>query len=285
VVAALAVGAAASILVSAPKAPTSSSGPVQLVYLPAWLITIASIGLIAFVVGSLVLIRFSGGPTLSMNRMAVTVLTVILLGLVFLAVVHYLGLAGSAAGGNNTTGQNQSVTPPPPPNGGHNFTGSGGVITWPGFPSWLPFVVLVGIALLFVVVAVPELRRYLAERREGKEPPPSPAEVAAVREALNRAVTELGHGADAREVILALYAAMLARLQPMVGGMDTNTPEEIRAAHLERLGARPEPARTLTRLFEEARYSAHPMGPESSRAAQEAVRAVLHDLDRRDSPS
>jgi hypothetical protein len=98
-------------------------------------------------------------------------------------------------------------------------------------------------------------------------------------------VTELGHGADAREVILALYATLLARLRPMVGGMDTSTPEEIRAVHLERLGARPEPARTLTRLFEEARYSAHPMGPESSRTAQEAVRAVLDDLDRRDLPS
>jgi hypothetical protein len=149
----------------------------------------------------------------------------------------------------------------------------------------LPFVVVAAIALLFVLVAVPELRRYFAERREGKATPPSPVEVAAVREALIRAVTDLRQGGDAREVILGLYAAMLVRLQPMVVGIDTSTPEEIRAAHLERLGVRTGPARTLTRLFEEARYSAHPMGPESSQAAEEAVRAVLDDLDRRDFPS
>lgn len=287
VVAALAIGAAASILVSAASAPAPSSGPAQLIFLPPWLLTAASIGFLAFVGGSLVLWRLSGGPGQSLNRPAVVILAVILAGLIFVLVVHFLGLGGSLAGTTNSTtshGQNGS-TPPPPPSHSQNVTGSGGVMTWPGLPPWLPFVVLAAVVLLVVVVAVPELRRYVAERRGGAATRPVLAEARGVREALTQASTALSQGEDPRVVILALYAALLARLQPMVLGLDTSTPEEIRTVHLRRLGVRPGPARTLTRLFEEARYSSHPMGAETSRRAQEAVGAVLDDLDRRDFPS
>ena len=285
VVAALAVGAAASILVGTSSAPAPSSAPTPLIFLPPWLIAIASFGIIAFVIGSLVLLRMSGGPALSMQRTTVTALATVLAALVFLVVVHLLGFGTSPAGTNNTSGHGGGGTTPPP-SGGHNVTtGSGGVFTWAGVPPWLPFVILAAVVLLAVVVAVPGLREYLAGRRGAAARPIRSAEEAAVREALTQASTDFRRGADPRAVILALYAALLERLEPMVVGLDSRTPEEIRAVHLEHLGVRPGPARTLTRLFEEARYSSHPMGAEESERAAEAVRAALDDLDRRDFPS
>jgi len=286
-VAALAVGAAASILVGTSSAPAPSSAPTPLIFLPPWLIAIASFGIIAFVIGSFVLLRMSGGPTLSMQRTTVSALAIVLAALVFLFVVHLLGFGASTAGANNTSGPGGGGGgTTPPPSGGHNVTtGSGGVFTWAGVPPWLPFVILAAIVLLAVVVAVPGLREYLAGRRGAATRPIPSAEEAAVREALTQASTDFRRGADPRAVILALYAALLERLQPMVVGLDSRTPEEIRAVHLEHLGVRPGPARTLTRLFEEARYSSHPMGAEESQRAAEAVRAALDDLDRRDFPS
>ena len=47
-----------------------------------------------------------------------------------------------------------------------------------------------------------------------------------------------------------------------------------------RLGIRPEVATELTRLFEEARYSTHPLGPESADRAAEAMRRATADLER-----
>lgn len=283
VVAAFAVGAAASILVRAVTAP-ASSGPVSLVYLPPWLLTLGSFGLLAFFGISLVVMHLNAGTNVGQSQFAVRVLMAVLVAVVFLLALHYLG--GGGSGGGNTTAQNASGTPPA--TGGNNVThyvgGSGGVVTWPGLPPWLPFVVLAAVVLVVIIIVAPEVRRYAEERRGGKATT-TPAEVARVREALTRAETDLREGHDPRDVILALYAAMLARLQPMTVGLDVSTPEEIRAVHLERLGVRPAPARTLTRLFEEARYSPHPMGPESSRGAEEAVRAVLDDLDRREPPS
>jgi len=285
VVAALAVGAAASILVGASIAPSPSSGPASLVFLPDWILVLASGGFILFVVGILVVSRLRSGPTLSRNPLAAIALSTILAMFVLLFVFNYLHIPPLGTGGSGTTTPGGNGTPPPPPPaGGNNVTGPGGVITWLGVPPWLPFVVLAAVVLL-AVVAAPRLHRYIGDRRAGSATRAASSDAKGVREALSRASTDLGLGGDPRVVILNLYAALLQRLTPLVRKLDASTPEEIRAAHLERLGVRSGPARTLTRLFEEARYSSHPMGPEASRRAQEAVRAVLDDLDRRESPS
>lgn len=282
VVVALAVGAAASVLVRAVTAP-SSSGPVSLIYLPPWLLTVGAFGFLAFFGIGFVLMRLQGGSASGQSQFAIRVLIAILVALVFLLVLH---LASPGAGSSTSTTQNSTGSSPPANStgGSHYVTGSGGVDVWPGLPPWLPFVVLAAVVLLVVIVVAPGVRRYAEERRGGKGKT-KPSEVARVREALARAATELREGHEPRDVILELYAAMLTRLEPMALGLDVSTPEEIRATHLERLGVRTDPARTLTRLFEEARYSPHAMGPESSRTAETAVRAVLDDLDRREFPS
>ena len=283
VVAALAVGAAASILVGAATAPPSSSGPVSLIYLPPWFLTLASFGFLAFFGISFILMRLQSGTKFGPSQFAVRVLMVVLVAIVFLLAVH--AFSGSGVVSTNATGQNSTGSTPPPSGGSHYFNGTGGVDVWPGLPPWLPFVVLAGVVLLVVIIVAPGVRGYLEDRRGGKSNAVNPTDIAKVRAALAQAAKDLDEGHDPRDVILGLYAGMLARLQPMALGLDASTPEEIRAGQLERLGVRRGPARTLTRLFEEARYSEHPMGSGSSRAAQDAVREVLADLDRRESRS
>ena len=286
-VAALATGAAASILVSATTAPPNP-GPAPLIILPQWVLSLVSVGIIVAFVGSLVLWRMSSGPSTVLTRMTISVLMVVFLGILFVIAARVLNLggpftgtgsSGGSSGGNTST---NNTTTAPPPFGGVGGPG-GRIALFSGVPGWVPFVILGVIVVLVVVVGIPQARRYLAElRAEGAEKHPATAEVpAGMRAALARASSELDLGSDPRVVILALYAAMLGHLQPMVDDLGTSTPEEIRVAHLVRLGVRPEAARTLTRLFEEARYSSHPMGPRESARAQDAVRATLDDLDRR----
>jgi hypothetical protein len=81
-------------------------------------------------------------------------------------------------------------------------------------------------------------------------------------------------------VVIRLYATLLARVGPIVGGLDEQTPEEIRSFHLVQLGIRTPAATTLTRLFEEARYSSHPLGPEAAVLARQAIQEAREDLDR-----
>jgi hypothetical protein len=145
----------------------------------------------------------------------------------------------------------------------------------------LPFAVLAGVALLVAVVTVPAVRAYAADRRSaGLARAPAPVETALVQAVLRQAQRELDRGDDPRGVIVRLYGEVLGRLGRMVGSVDPETPEEIRTLHLERLGIRPEAATVLTRLFEEARYSSHPLGAEASERARTAVRQALADLDR-----
>ena len=286
-VVALATGAAASILVTASTAPPPPAHSSALVRLPQAVITGVSVGMAALVIGSLVLWGLRSGPSSTLSRMALSILMVVLLGILFVIAARFLGvgpafyLNGSGAPpGSNTTLPNGTTL-----QGSLNGMGNGTLVLFPGVPGWVPFAALGVVVLLVVVVGVPQTRRYLAERGErGRLRRGSAVGVSAgMQEALSRASSELDLGGDPRLVILSLYAAMLEELKPMVGDMGTSTPEEIRASHLVRLGVRPEAARTLTRLFEEARYSTHPMGPAESARAQESLRSALDDLARRTS--
>jgi hypothetical protein len=285
-VVALATGAAASILVTASTAPPPPSHTVSLVLLPQWVVTAISIGFAALVIGTLVLWGLRSGPSPMLTRMALSVLMVVLLGILFVVGARFLGVGGGIgmSGSGTSTGNNTTLSHNTTPiKGGLNATGNGTIVLFPGLPGWVPFAALGIVVLLIVVVGVPQTRRYLAERSEGGRIRRGSAATvpAGMREALTRASSELDLGGDPRLVILALYAAMLEQLKPMVDDIGTSTPEEIRASHLVRLGVRPEAARTLTRLFEEARYSTHPMGPAESVRAQESVQMALDDLARR----
>ena len=284
-VAAMATGAAASILVGASTAAPPTSGPTSQVLLPLWVFLAGVFGLLAVIIVSWIMTRLTSEAKGVSNRVLVSVLLTILIVSLFIVGLRVFGVGGpppptSTTVISNTT--NASGSTGSSPGNFTNLSGLGAYDLFPSIPAWVPFVVLGFVVLVLVIVVVPHTRRYLAERQERlPSKRGAAASPAGVRAALTRASAGLDLGEDPRTVILALYSEMLLHLQPMVGSVETNTPEEIRAVHLAHLGVRPGAARTLTRLFEEARYSLHPMGPKESARAQDAVRATLEDLDRR----
>ena len=93
-------------------------------------------------------------------------------------------------------------------------------------------------------------------------------------------MSELDEGRDPRRVIVRLYDRLLSRVSPLGVGVEFSTAEEIRANQLLPLGVRRPAADTLTRLFEEARYSTHPMDAAAAGLARDAIRAAEADLSR-----
>lgn len=288
--AAMATGAAASILVSATSGPPPSSNTGNEVYLPLWVFFVGVFAIFAFVLIVWVVSRLSDPSKGTSNRalmnglIAILVISLVVVGLrvfAFGGPPAPVSACGTSCTPTNTTTPTSSGSA-----NTTNVSGVGAYDLFPTVPDWVPFVVLGFVVLILVTVAVPQTRRYLSERGDRLTPPHTTgAEPTGVRSALHRASAELDLGADPRTVVLGLYAEMLFHLRPMVGSVETVTPEEIRTSHLVRLGVRPEAARTLTRLFEEARYSTHAMGPEASATARRAVHETLEDLDRRARPA
>ena len=289
--AALAVGAAASIVAAARTASSSPLGgnsPIPEVYLSDDLIIVACILLFLAIVVPLVYDRIRGGGASVPGRVVAVTLMVVLAMIVFVVVARFatapggpfeLGKGDTGSLQNNSTETTTNVT-----NTTNPLLGNGGNITFLGghFPSWTIFVVIAVVAVLLALVAVPRVRIYLEERAEDRVAKTPTTE--AVRGALGEAAEELAAGSDPRSVILHLYGQLLHRVGPLSGSVERATPEEIRSLHLVRLGIRPEAAHALTRLFEEARYSTHALGPEAASRVSQAIADAERDLAR-DAPT
>ncbi len=284
---ALATGAAASLLLGAATAPGAPPQPTSELVVPATWIADALLGLFALIVVVLVYQRLQGGAATLSSRAVITFLVVILLGVAFVAAAQFFHPGGCFWCGGGTPGS----SPPPSGNnstatGSNNTTFGGGgelvFLSW-HVPAWLEFVALAVVTLLVAAVVMPLLVQWSTARRlrgAGPQRPGSGPNAAEVRVAFARASRDLDRGHDPREVIERLYADLLERLGRYVVQIDPSTPEEIRVQHLVRLGIRPEIATELTRLFEEARYSTHPLGPELADRAAEAMRRATADLER-----
>ena len=284
---AIALGAAASLLIGAATSHGATPGVATLVTIPNWLLADTLLGAGVAAIGALLYYRFSGTTLPIPGRMVVFGLVLFLLAILFIAAYHTLVVGGPAqtggvsGGKGNTTGNSTGGGATNSTKNGTLVHGSGGILWSPSLPSWLPFVIIVGIVLVVVAVAVPQVRRILEDRGSSGAPRrPPPRSLMAVKGALEQAEQDLARGGDARTVILALYGAVLERLTTMVGSVDVETPEEIRLNHLLRLGIRARAAEELTRLFEEARYSSHPLDDTAAETARRAVRAALDDLSR-----
>jgi len=255
---------------------------------PPWVVSGAIIGFTFAIVLPILYARLrtkgGGGP---LTRPYLTAGAAILLaGIVAVAALHVLGGSGGGFPTVNSGGGSNSSKGVSTNNSTSNLSpvgGPGGVLA-PfkiQLPSWSLFV-LVSIAAIAVVIAgLPPLADYLQDRRENRNLRSRSAEVAAlVQRALKQTALDLEGGLDPRATILALYATLLIRIEPLAMNLDRSTPEEIRQLHLTRLGIRAPAAQDLTRVFEEARYSSHPLGPEQATRAAAAIRAAEEDLAR-----
>ena len=140
-------------------------------------------------------------------------------------------------------------------------------------PSWLPWTLL-GIAAVAVAAGIVVL--WLRRPR----PAVAPAEASATRAAVDAAIGALHDEADARRAVIAAYGAMQRTLgEHGVVRSPTEAPREYLQRVLVASEANEREATTLTGLFEEARYSTHPI-PERLRevalAALRSLRGRLH---------
>jgi membrane protease YdiL (CAAX protease family) len=279
---ALAVGAAASLIAGSASAPAFHPGPTATLFLTSGQLAVVSVLAGIALIGIALWVNSGTSRVPIPGRAAVTLCMVILIGILFVVLVHAVALSG---GPLLTTPTNHSVV---------NGTGSSGNGTLPTnasaaggpldvfslrLPPWAPFAGVAVAALVVGAIAIPAWGRRDG-RTGGRHRPGESSRRAEVRAALRSAAHQLDEGEEPRAVVIRLYGALLERVGPVVGGVDGETPEEIRALHLVQLGIRPEAATTLTRLFEEARYSTHPMGPGSASRATEAIRNAGADLDR-----
>jgi hypothetical protein len=281
---ALGFGAVAALIAS--PSHESSGSPTAQPYHPVPAVIFVEllwIGVPAFFavwVGNLILTRARDGNSIPVAPALILffVVGLLLVGILALAgIIHPFGGlgpapptnstgTGSTGGGGGGTGVNGSCK---------NCTGNatGPPLT---YPTWalddLAFagIGLVAILLLVYVVAV---RRSLA----GEQPEDARE---AVRRELRRALEKLADSepADPREIILALYARLLLRLQPRVVSTEPLTPREIERVLVEELGIRAAPAQQLTRIFEEARYSQRPIATGTVEQTRQALQQVLADL-------
>jgi type II secretory pathway pseudopilin PulG len=283
---ALAVGGAASLLASArSEGPPPLGGPTTEIIFPSWIVAAAILGFLAALVVPLVYYRLRYAKSGVPGRFIVGATSFLLAMVIFVVLTRFIvspggGFTSPGSGnGNNSTGGQ-----PPPNSTGPPAIGPGGALAPFNLhlPSWTLYVVVVVAVIGLAVAGVPRLAEYLEERREARRARSRVGEVAAqVQSALREAAEALGAGKDPRLTILALYAELLARIRPLVKTLDHETPEEIRRLHLTRLGIRPGAAEDLTRTFEEARYSSHPLGPEAVERTTAAIRAAEADLERR----
>jgi hypothetical protein len=281
--AAIALGAAASLLAAAaPVFQPTSSG-----VLGSWSPSQIQLGLVLLTPLLLIIVatlwrrvREATSPLpaqflVSLLMVGVLAVAFVALTLLFSGSPHGLGLFGQQNGTTppNVTTNNSSGSPPV---SGTNPALPG--TPW-GVPSWLPIAVFVIAALALVGFAAPALSRRWA--RGGLDPGGEGGARATAQRAFAEAAARLETSSDPRSIIVDLYVVLLGQVARVSGDLDARTPEEIREESLIPLGIRREVAEQLTRLFEEARYSSHPMGPEDVRRAQAALRAAESDLGRR----
>jgi uncharacterized membrane protein YgcG len=286
VVMAIGFGAIAALLAAPPptQAPSNAGPPPSPPFL-SFSTGVAIFGgavlVLLFGWMALQLYRRLRGETVLPLQFAVRLLAVILLFLVALVLLHYAQPGSGFGTVTNGTLHGQNGTGGTGGSAANNSTGNGTLFgpfhPIPGLsiPVWWVYVGL----LVAAGVAAAVLYPYFAARRsepETETEPPTPESRRAVADAL--AALEADPRADPRAVIVALYARLLAQVAPRLGDLDGYTPREIEGVAVATLGLRADTARELTALFEEARYSTHPMNARDSARARLALGRALAQM-------
>ncbi len=272
-------GIAAAVLATAPsRAP--STGPTTELFLPAWVVLLPVLIIFGGSCWALFARRGSSAGVPSSNPLIASLLVGMLLLVGFVVISHFVGggpndfgaTGASAGGSSNNTTTNLTVS------NATGATGPGGTLGFLSFPPWVGYLFLFVLVGGFLAVFATSALSLQVRRRSRLGYRPGGASSGAARSALAAAGQALDDGADPRATILILYGRLLDRLTDRMGDVDVATPEEIRTQHLVRLGVQPRDAEALTRLFEEARYSSHPMGDDAAERARVSIRSAMDDL-------
>lgn len=178
---------------------------------------------------------------------------------------------GSGSGSGRGDGLTNNSTAP------LGTSSSGGVSM--AVANWLFLLVAVVLSAMVGVLAIPGVLGRLVDPRASRPVPQvGLADPAAFRAALNEAKVALESGESPREAIVRLYSRLLGRVEPSPNGLTSSTAEEIQRTRLAELRVPPVHSETLTRIFEEACYSKHPIGRGDAERFVAALWEIEHDL-------
>ena len=274
-IAAIALGGVAVVVAITARAPLSRSTPVDATALQAPTIAvftlIAGIGVV--VLGALAVLLWSGRrrqdeplepqpPPIEVHwiwkLLAILLLLALGAALVAAAVIGSKRRQNALplGSGLGTGGFGQLA--------GRSGKGASGFVV----PSWLPWTLL-GIVVAAAVGGVVVL--WLTRSRRGV----ASAEASATSAAVEAAIGALDAEADPRRAVIAAYGAMQRTLgEHGVARSPTEAPREYLQRVLIASQATDREARTLTGLFEEARYSTHPIPERLREVALAALRSL-----------
>lgn len=158
-------------------------------------------------------------------------------------------------------------------NGTGNSTVSQGYV---GAGPMQYMVVLFALAIVIIVIAsvIMSLRSKKIEKVESQS--------VELREKMMLAIKDLKKGKEVQEVIIKCYDEM-CRILSKSSGMkegDSMTPREFESAILERMDIDREPVLKLTALFEEAKYSTHPIDDSKRKSAIIALENLKNEVER-----
>jgi len=158
----------------------------------------------------------------------------------------------------------------------------GGAAELPSLPTVAGIsagIFLAGALLAGLLVVVLVLRSRLVLFEDAGEGPVRAGRRAAVR-AVEATIGELRLGGDVREAILACFARFCALLGARgLADQEALTPRELEDLAVSRLRVTPEAAEALTSLFEEARYSDHPLGEADRERAVRSLEGIRASLE------
>jgi hypothetical protein len=200
------------------------------------------------------------------------------LAAILLVAVAVLPIAVASWVGGGSAGPVSSVGTRPSAPGIHR-PGSGPAAAPPNGWSWAPAIVVAGLAAgaAFLALSLPR-------RGRGRGTPAMDARRAAAAAALERTIDELRHDPHPGHAVIAAYAWMEDELMSSGWGRrPSDAPFEYLDEAVARLGMPRAPARSLTELFEVARFSHHPVHPSMKDRAIDSLVEIQVSL--REEPS
>jgi hypothetical protein len=146
------------------------------------------------------------------------------------------------------------------------------------------YLTVIGAVIALGVMLWVMLRRIAVDEEEDLEEEETPPETVAAAVAAGRTAVQDRTITDPREAIVACFAAMeraLAGIGGEVAPRAADTPGEVLRRGLEGASLPADPARTLLRLFREARFSRHLLDEGDRSDADQALTEILNSLDAR----
>lgn len=151
---------------------------------------------------------------------------------------------------------------------------------WPAAAGWPIELFLIASVLAAVVWLMYLLRRGVRQTTEWDDAFPVPNARAAAVVAVQKTIQELEGGGDVRAAILGCFQRFCALLGTRgITDQTALTPRELQALAIDQLRVSHDAAEILTSLFEEARYSEHPLGEADRVRAIESLGRIQAALE------